>query len=167
MKNNNKLEAIIFDLSGTIIDFGSLATFCAMKKVFDEKKIKITNDEINKNMGIKKIDHIKKILEQKKIKKKWIKLYKKKISKTDLNKISYKFDKFLKIEVKKKFNLIPNVKKIFKLLRKNNIKIGATTGYPKKIIKILKPFLKKNNILPDQIICPEDVKKADLTPICV
>ena len=34
MKNNNKLEAVIFDLSGTIVDFGSLATILAMKKLF-------------------------------------------------------------------------------------------------------------------------------------
>ena len=38
MKNNNKLEAVIFDLSGTIVDFGSLATILAMKKAFLKKE---------------------------------------------------------------------------------------------------------------------------------
>ena len=52
MKNNNKLEAVIFDLSGTIIDFGSLATILAMKKAF-KKGMDIDNDIIKLNMGIK------------------------------------------------------------------------------------------------------------------
>ena len=34
MKKNHKLDAVIFDLSGTIIDFGSLATIDAMKEIF-------------------------------------------------------------------------------------------------------------------------------------
>ena len=38
MKNNSNIKLIIFDLSGTIIDFGSLATIDAMKNVFKKKK---------------------------------------------------------------------------------------------------------------------------------
>ncbi len=160
MKNNNKLEAVIFDLSGTIIDFGSLATILAMKKAFLKKGMNIDNDIIKLNMGIKKIDHIKKILEYPKVRKKWSKKNKNNISREDIRHISYNFDKYLKIEAKKKLNLIPNIKRIFNILRRNNIKIGATTGYPRNIVKIIKPFLKKNKILPSQIITVEDVKKG-------
>ena len=34
MQNNKNIEAVIFDWAGTLIDFGSLATIEAMKKVF-------------------------------------------------------------------------------------------------------------------------------------
>ena len=101
MKNNNKLEAVIFDLSGTIVDFGSLATILAMKKAFLKKGMDIDNDIIKLNMGIKKIDHIKKILEYPKVRKKWSKKNKNNISREDIRHISYNFDKYLKIEAKK------------------------------------------------------------------
>ena len=160
MKNNNKLEAVIFDLSGTIIDFGSLATILAMKKAFLKKGMNIDKDIIKLNMGIKKVDHIKKILKYSKIKKKWAKINKNNISRDDVRHISYYFDKYLRIEAKKKLNLIPNVKRIFNILKRHNIKIGATTGYSRNIVKIIKPFLKKNKILPTQIVTVDDVKKG-------
>ena len=160
MENNKKLEAIIFDLSGTIIDFGSLATILAMKNAFLKIGMNIDNDIIKLNMGIKKIDHIKKISKHPKIRKEWLRKNKNIISRKDIKYISHNFDKYLKIEVKKNLNLIPNVKKIFNILRRNNIKIGATTGYPKSIVKIIKPFLKKNEILPSQVISVDDVRKG-------
>ena len=39
MKNNYKIDAVIFDLAGTVIDFGSMATIQSMKKIFADKKI--------------------------------------------------------------------------------------------------------------------------------
>ena len=60
MKNNKKLKAVIFDLSGTIVDFGSLATINTMKKIFQSKGINLTTEIVKKDMGIKKkITHSK------------------------------------------------------------------------------------------------------------
>ena len=164
MKNNNNIKAIIFDLSGTLIDFGSLATIYTMKNVFKEKKILIFNETIQKDMGIKKINHIKKIINYPKIRSEWYKIYKKKITTKQIKEISLSFDKRLVIEVNKRLNIIPNVKKLFKILRKNNIKIGATTGYPKKITKLILNYLKKNKIFLDYCISDDEVKKSRPSP---
>ena len=59
MKNNKIIQAVIFDLSGTLVDFGSLATIDTMKKVFQSKGISINNNIIKKDMGIKKISYKK------------------------------------------------------------------------------------------------------------
>ena len=37
MKNNKIIQAVIFDLSGTLVDFGSLATIDTMKNFFNLK----------------------------------------------------------------------------------------------------------------------------------
>ena len=160
MKKNYKLDAVIFDLAGTIIDFGSLATIDAMKEVFKKRQIKISTEIIKKHMGIKKIDHIKKITLHQKFKKEGNRLQRRNFTKKDLNSVSKDFDKSLVEKVKMKLNVIPNAKKIFRILRKKNILIGSTTGYPKRIIRLIKPFLKKRNILPKEIISVEDVKKG-------
>ena len=39
MKNNYKIDAVIFDLAGTVIDFGSMATIQSMKKYLLIKKL--------------------------------------------------------------------------------------------------------------------------------
>ena len=39
MKNNYKIDAVIFDLAGTVVDFGSIATIQSMKKIFADNNI--------------------------------------------------------------------------------------------------------------------------------
>ena len=65
-------------------------------------------------------------------------------------------------------NLIPNVKNIFKILKKNYIKIGATTGYPKKITKIILSYLLKNKLNLDYCVSEDEVKKGRPGPdMCI
>ena len=168
MKNNSNIKLIIFDLSGTLVDFGSLATIDTMKNVFKKKKIIITNKLIQKDMGIKKINHIKKILNHPIIKIQWRKLYKKKITNDQIYDLGLKFDKRLTIEVNRRLNIIPNVRKLFKILIRNNIKIGATTGYPKRITRLIVNYLKKKKIILECCVSDNEVKKSRPSPdMCI
>ena len=168
MKNNKILKAVIFDLSGTLVDFGSLATIVTMKKIFQSKGIKITNDIIKKDMGIKKKLHIKKILSIPSIRSMWLNKYRRSITRIEFIDMCLRFDKELVIAVKKNLNLIPNVKNIIKLLKNNNIKVGVTTGYPKKITEIILNFLNKNKITIDSYVSEDEVKKGRPNPdMCI
>jgi len=168
MKNNSNIKAIIFDLSGTLVDFGSLATINTMKSVFKKKKIIISKKLIQKDMGIKKINHIKKILNNPQIKIQWFKIYKKKITNEQIYDLGHRFDKRLTIEVNKRLNIVPNVRKLFKILIRNNIKIGATTGYPKKITRIIVNYLKKKKIYLECCVSDDEVKKSRPSPdMCI
>ena len=110
MKNNYKIDAVIFDLAGTVIDFGSMATIQSMKKIFADKKIILKNETIKEDMGINKKKHIIKILNKKIVKKKWLKIYKKRISQNDLDNMSKKFDLYLvKYFVMKMFVMVGRI----------------------------------------------------------
>ena len=122
MKHNTKLELVIFDLAGTVIEFGSLATIKAIKKIFIKKNIHISNELIKKYMGLKKINHIKKILESPQTKTDWKKQFKKNYSHKDLKNLNIELEKKLILEVKKNFNIIPFVKKILQILKKIKLK---------------------------------------------
>ena len=164
MKNNKIIEAIIFDLSGTLVDFGSLATIEAMKKVFKSKGITLTNNIIKLNMGIKKEKHIKKILNHPFVISNWIKKFKRPVNSSEIKILCSDFEKELIHKVKKNLNLIPNTKKIFKILKRNNIKIGITTGYPKKITKIILNYFKKKNLFFDYCVSDDEVKNSRPEP---
>ena len=59
---NSKVEAIIFDLAGTLIDFGSLAPSQVLIEIFNRFGIKITRKQAIGPMGIEKRAHIKALL---------------------------------------------------------------------------------------------------------
>ena len=61
MKNSN-IEGIVFDLAGTLIDFGSLAPSQVLIELFDRFGIKITRKQAIGPMGIEKRAHIKALL---------------------------------------------------------------------------------------------------------
>ncbi len=52
MKNSN-IEGIVFDLAGTLIDFGSLAPSQVLIELFDRFGIKITRKQAIGPMGMK------------------------------------------------------------------------------------------------------------------
>lgn len=51
---NTKIEAIVFDLAGTLIDFGSQAPSKVLIHIFNENGIPITKKEAIGPMGIEK-----------------------------------------------------------------------------------------------------------------
>ena len=78
---NTKIEAIVFDLAGTLIDFGSQAPSKVLIHIFNENGIPITRKEAIGPMGIEKKAHISQLIYSKKINLLWKKKYKKKPSK--------------------------------------------------------------------------------------
>ena len=77
MKNSN-IEAIVFDLAGTLIDFGSLAPSQVLIEIFNRFGIKITRKQAIGPMGIEKRAHIKALLTTRIINLQWKKKFKSK-----------------------------------------------------------------------------------------
>ena len=61
-----KIEAIVFDLAGTIIDFGSLAPSKVLIHIFNKFGITISRKEAVGPMGIEKRAHISQLINSKK-----------------------------------------------------------------------------------------------------
>ena len=151
-----KIKLIIFDVSGTIIDHGSLVTVNTFIKVFNKLGIKVNPKLIIKDMGIRKEIHIKKILKEKEVK---IQI-KSKISKDIYNKICTIFDNELRHQVKKNLSYIVGFNDLLKFAKKNQVKIGLTTGYPRPVLNIILKHFKKKNFIPDFAVSATDVKRG-------
>ena len=58
----NRLKALVLDWAGTTVDFGSLAPARTLQQVFARAGIQLAEDEIRRDMGLRKKDHIGQIL---------------------------------------------------------------------------------------------------------
>lgn len=154
----NILKLVIFDISGTLIDHGSLVTVNTFKKVFKKFKIHIKPELIIKDMGIDKNTHIKKILNEKQIISQLDKL---KIKKSTIyRKMCDKFNRILIKEVKNKFDYIDGFDELINFLRNKKIKIALTTGYPRNILDYIIKRFKKKKFYPDYSVSASDVKRG-------
>tara|TARA_B100000795_G_C22732366_1_gene411905 strand:- start:123 stop:914 length:792 start_codon:yes stop_codon:yes gene_type:complete len=156
-----KIKLIILDISGTIIDHGSLVTVNTFIKVFNKFDIKINPELIIKDMGIRKEIHIKKILNESEVKIQIKNKFKtNKLSKNIYNKICSIFDKELRLQVKKSLSYIVGFNDLLKFAKKNQIMIGLTTGYPRPVLNTILEHFKKRKFIPDYAVSATDVKRG-------
>jgi len=148
MKNSN-IEGIVFDLAGTLIDFGSLAPSQVLIELFDRFGIKITRKQAIGPMGIEKRAHIKALLTTRKINSQWKKKFKSKPTDKDIDKLFKLFNPELKKIIKKHSKFISGSKNTIDFIKKKKIKIGVNTGYSEEILKVILPELKKQRFIPD------------------
>ncbi|MBU3142762.1 phosphonoacetaldehyde hydrolase [Clostridium sp. CF012] len=151
----NKVEGVIFDWAGTIVDFGCFAPVNIFLEIFKAFGIEVTMAEARAPMGILKRDHIKAILEMQRIRKMWQEKYGRDFNEKDIDDFYGAFEPLLIASLKRYTNPIPEVIDTVKLLRNQGIKIGSTTGYTDVMMKIVAEGAKEKGYEPDFWVTPD------------
>src|SRR5215469_8797791 len=73
----DRLQAAILDWAGTTVDHGSLAPIRVFQKIFADRGIEVTDEEVRRDMGILKKDHIRSLLQVPRIAGSWERRYQK------------------------------------------------------------------------------------------
>ena len=70
----NEVEAVVFDWAGTTVDYGCFAPLEVFLEIFKKAGVEITIEEARKPMGVLKIEHIRILLNEPRIKGEWVKV---------------------------------------------------------------------------------------------
>ena len=150
-----KIEAVIFDLAGTIVDFGSRAPVIAIQKAFKKQGVEVTEEDVRKHMGTDKATHISKIASSKSPT----------LSDTDVQEIFYNsILQMRKLADVPEHGLLPWTTDMLLHLQENDIKVGITTGYPlvvmEKIVDLIESDEKlSGNFIFASVNCSEEGKR--------
>jgi len=158
------VKAIIVDMAGTIIDYGSCAPAGVFKELFYKYGIEITYEQSREPMGMQKRDHIHKILEMKAVSDKWEQKYGRMWTEEDVDRM---YEDFIPMQISSlpRYNtMIGGVKESLEIARLQGIKIGATTGYNTEMTNIVADAIKEQMFRLDSIICASDVPKGRPAP---
>ncbi|MFW5787830.1 MAG: phosphonoacetaldehyde hydrolase [Halanaerobiales bacterium] len=157
MNNDQKIKAVIFDWAGTMVDYGCFAPLDVFISVFKNRGIDLTIKEARRPMGLKKIDHIKKILKMKRINKLWQKKYSEEPDEQDVINIYQEFKKKLLKILPDYSRPIPGALQLVDFLKSNDIKIGSSTGYTSDMMKVLVPAAARKGYQVDCLVTSSDV----------
>lgn len=133
---------MIFDWAGTTVDYGCLGPLKVIQNLFKSHGVKITKEEASRDMGLLKIDHLRKIvvmpsirdqLESKNIR----------INESFIQTLYIDFELEMFKTIPSYSNVIPGVPEVMKYLRGRGIKVGSTTGYTKKMLDLLSEIAKE------------------------
>ncbi len=157
-EDNNylKINAIIFDWSGTTVDYGCMAPAITFKNIFSQNGIEVDMSLIRSFMGLPKKEHIRKLLENELISNQWLEKYGKKPDSILLDKLYNDFTPQLFKILGNYSKPINGVTETVKELKHNGLKIGSTTGYTKEMMQIVLAESRKYSYEPDCIVTPEE-----------
>lgn len=153
----NRLRALVLDWAGTTVDFGSLAPARTIQQVFESIGISLSEDEVRRDMGLAKKDHIASILSMPRVRDAWLAV-RGSLPTPDEADVLYEMFVPLQLSCIAEYSaLIPGVVESVQRFRKRGLKIGSTTGYTRAMLDLLVETSAKAGYEPDCNICPEDV----------
>ena len=159
-----KLQAVVFDWAGTMIDHGSRAPMGAFVKVFAEFKVAISVAEARGPMGLPKWEHIRTLLEDPAIAARWQAAHGSAPGKGDVDRLFEVFVPLNASVVTDFADLIPGVIETITELRARGLRIGSTTGYTREIMARLLPAAAAQGLAPDNLVCAGDLPTGAANP---
>lgn len=156
-KYQGRIKAVIFDMAGTIVDYGSCAPAGVFVRVFAQKQIKATIEQARVPMGMHKRDHIKIMTEMPEIASQWLEVYGHECSDSDRDEM---YEAFIPLQLEQLpfySSLIPGFLDVVERIKNNDILIATTTGYNRQMADIVLSEMAKAGFEPDVSICAEDV----------
>ncbi len=142
----NKYSAIIFDLSGVLVDFGVHVPVIAINRAFNNHGIHIPEKHIRNIIGSNHDNQIKAFCNYNNCSNKFEDIY------TDYQ------NQLVILNNSEEFNTpINGASKTTNLLKNLGYKIGITTFYNRNVFAVIDKSLKANNIVYDTVVCNNDV----------
>ena len=160
----SNVTAVIFDISGTVLDYGSRGPVAAFVELFARRGVSISHDEARRPMGTHKIDHIKELLAHPEIAGRWQDANGV-VPTSDLADAMYAEFTALQMEVLPRHcDVIPGVPETVAALRRRGIAIANTTGFDTCMMTDLIRLANEGGYKPDVWVCPDQVGKGRPAP---
>lgn len=153
----NHVQAVIFDLSGTLIDHGSRGPVVAFVELFRRQGIEVSEAEARQPMGSHKWDHIWAVLQQPAVAARWIARHGRPPEKSDVDAMYPAFTA-LQLEVlARHVDVLPGVPELVRELTSRGIPYATTTGFDSGMIPPVWDALKAAGIDPVATLTPDVV----------
>ncbi len=144
-----RIECVIFDWAGTVVDYGCFAPVAAFVKAFNEMKIELAIEEARGPMGMTKIDHIRELFKLESVSSQFSALNGRQWTEEDVIAVNRNFESHLFASLSEFTQPIPYALDCVATLREQGLKIGSTSGYTAKMMDIVVPGAKANGYSPD------------------
>jgi phosphonoacetaldehyde hydrolase len=152
-----KLQAVILDWAGTTVDYGSFSPIRAMQQVFRNRGIAVSDDEVRRDMGLLKKDHIRSLLHLPRVAEAWRQQTGREAAESDVEELYAEFQPLQLARLGQDSDLIPGVAEAVARMRRRGLKIGSTTGYTRPMLEILLRQAAAQGYEPDCSLVPDDV----------
>lgn len=161
----NPIQAIVFDWAGTMIDFGCRAPVLALREVFAEAGIEISETEARADMGRAKRDHVRALLAMPRVAALWTERHGATSTEADVDRLHDAVEPKMRAAARDCAQLIPGAAELFADLRARGVKIGSTTGYTRPMMVDILPLAAEQGYAPDVVVCAGETAAGRPSPL--
>lgn len=158
------VRAVIFDISGTTLDYGSRGPVVAFVELFARHGVAVNEEDARRPMGTHKKDHIWSMLTEPSVSRRWADAHGASPAASDLEALYAEFTPLQTEVLPRHSDVIPGVPDVVSQLRSRGIKIANTTGFDSGMIVDLIRLAGEGGYTPDLWVCPDMVGKGRPAP---
>lgn len=160
-----KIQAVVFDWAGTIVDFGSLAPMGAFVRLFANHGIAISIEQARVPMGLPKLAHIQALGAMPEIAAQCLQAKGHAFSAKDAQALLAEFVPMSAASAMAHSDFIPGFMDSYAWLQQQGIGVATTTGYTRFIMEPLIARAAQAGFAPARVICCDDVAHSRPSPL--
>ena len=149
------VRAVIFDISGTVLDYGSRGPVAAVVALFQRNGVDVTEEEARRSMGAPVKDHIQAVAGEPEVSARWASTHGAAVMQDDLDRLWAEFVP-LQIEVLRDHcDVIPGVPELTAALRGLGIGFANTTSFDSNMMVDMIRLAEEGGYCPDIWVSPD------------
>lgn len=153
----SKLQAVVLDWAGTVVDFGSFAPTQIFVEAFGEFGVEVSLEEARGPMGMGKWDHIRTLCNLPQIAERYRAIFDRLPTDDD---VSALYERFMPLQIEKialHSAVIPGALEAIRTLRSQGLKIGSCSGYPAVVMAKVVELARQNGYVADHVVATDEV----------
>lgn len=153
----SKLQAVVLDWAGTVVDFGSFAPTQIFDEAFGEFGVAVSLEEARGPMGMGKWDHIRTLCNLPQIAERYRAVFDRLPTDEDVTAL---YERFMPLQIEKialHSAVIPGALEAINTLRGQGLKIGSCSGYPAVVMAKVVELARQNGYVADHVVATDEV----------
>lgn len=163
--SKSPIQAVVFDWAGTMIDFGCRAPVVALRAVFAEAGIEVSEAEARADMGKAKRDHVRALLAMPRIAGLWAQRHGAASTEADVDRLHDAVEPRMRAAARDCATLIPGAADLAADLRARGVRIGSTTGYTRPMMADILPLAASQGYAPEAVVCAGETVHGRPSPL--
>ena len=160
-------DLVIFDWAGTMVDFGCRAPVDALLEAFERRGVTPTEQELRRDMGKAKIDHVRALLKHARIISAWTAANGAAPTGADCDALMSDLAPLMQEQAAQAATLIDGAREAVAALRAAGLQIASSTGYTRSMMQPVLERAAAQGYTPDHLVCSGETPQGRPTPLMI
>lgn len=156
----SELRAVVLDLAGTVVDFGSMAPVEAFVSVFAAEGVLVSPAEARLHMGLRKREHMIELLSLPGVSARWHAVKGQPPTPDDIERLRAGLADALRLAIPRNSALTAGAAHISRDLIRSGVKVGITTGYNREAATPLLEAVAKQGFQAQAVVCAGETARG-------